>query len=219
MARLPLCLALVVALAACSDREEEQVVQEIIAGQDSIIRLQRDQLDSLQAMLAALNRARDVAADSALAQPDTTGVAPASGAWPDPSALAYAPYRNERYGYAVDVPTDLFRPAEAIGDGQGQAFVTDDGSATLLVVATEAGPDALRREYEAELERFDQEVTYRVLRPSWFVVSGYQGPFIFYQRTHQSADGGLRTFRLRHRAADKDYFGPITERLSYSFEG
>lgn len=148
---------------------------------------------------------------------DTT--AGAERAWPDPQALRYRHYQNEAYGYRLEYPDNLFDSDEPIGGDRGWSYRTEDGSAVLLVFATDGGTDALEREYEAELERFDQEVSYQVLRPNWFVVSGYEGPYVFYQRTHRSADGGLRTFRLRHLARDKDYFGPITERLSYSFEG
>lgn len=188
---------------------------------------------------AFLDSARTAAAEASLARSEGAYGGPPAGAgplpgegpapdatagserrgWPEPEALRYRRYQNEAYGYGFEYPDNLFDPDEPIGGNRGHAFQTADGSAILLVFATDGGPDALRREYEAEVERFDQEVSYRVLRPNWFVVSGHQGPHIFYQRTHRSADGGLRTFRLRHLARDKDFFGPITERLSHSFEG
>jgi hypothetical protein len=142
-----------------------------------------------------------------------------AGAQPSHDALAYDTYRNERFGFTIEYPYNLLRPDEGLGDGHGQSFASADGEATLIVYGSEGEEaNALREEYDAELARSDLRVTYQVLRPTWFVVSGYQGPYIFYQRTHRTADG-LRTFRLRHRAADKDYFDPIVTRLSRSFAG
>ena len=149
------------------------------------------------------------------------GVAAGEGrrAWPTPEALRYRHYRNMTHGYGFDYPDNLFQQGEAIGGDRGQAFETADGSATLLVYATEAdGADALRTHFESELDRPDQEVTYQRIKGDWFVVSGYDGPYIFYQRTFRAGDA-LRTFELRHLARDKDYFGPVTERLSHSFSG
>jgi hypothetical protein len=184
----------------------------------------------------ALDTARTVAADSALAAQEDAAFEDAgpgpdgdaaggdasegsSQGWPAQGALTYDTYRNERYGFTVDYPANLLRPDEPVGDGHGQAFASPDGSASLLVYGTERGTEAaLREDYETELARDDLRVTYQVIRSDWFVVSGYQGPYIFYQRTHRT-EGGLRTFRLRHHATDKDYFDPIVERLSHSFAG
>lgn len=232
----PAPLALLLALAACGndDPDEVTVLEETVSVQDSVIAAQQAELAELR---ATLDTARTVAADSALAHADDpalvadgAGDGPgigleadpgtgASGGWPAPDALAYDTYRNDRFGFSVDYPYDLLQPDEAVGDGHGQSFSSPDGSATLLVYGSGDGEAAaLREEYEAELARPDVRVSYRVIRPRWFVVSGYEGPYIFYQRTHQTADG-LRTFRLRHRAADKDYFDAVVERLSRSFAG
>lgn len=220
MIRVFFPLVLCLALAGCfnDDSEEVAVLEETLSTQDSIIAAQRAELDGLR---AAFDTARTVAADSALAYggEDALAVEDALRPWPAPDALAYDTYRNERLGYTLEYPSNLLQPEEVIGDGHGQTFSSPEGSATLLVYGTdEGGGDRLREEYEAELARTDLRVTYQVIRPTWFVVSGYQGPYIFYQRTHRSGDG-LRTFRLRHRASEKAYFDPIVERLSHSFAG
>jgi hypothetical protein len=207
MPRLPaLVLLLVLALggSGCAEGEQEiEALRAVVETQEGELARQRETIDSLQAL---------VRAKAPLAQPRD---------WPaDPEALTYAPYRNERFGYTVEYPDQLFRPDGMIGDGNGQAFVSDDRTATLLVYATEEAAEGsaatLRRQYENELVRADQRITYRRLQPDWFVVSGHEGDDIFYQRTERTS-GGLRTFRLRHHAADEDYFAPVTRRLSYAF--
>ncbi len=206
-----LILALLPAFSACGSDEPEPIVMlpEGGAGFSDDDRLAAD---------AALDTARNVAADSALSHSEPDTAVPERD-WPAPGALAYATYVNDRYGYLLDYPDNLFQRDEALGQEHGDSFATADGSARLLVYASEfGGAEGLRSQYESELARDDQTVTYRVLKPNWFVVSGYEGPYVFYRRTFRSGDG-LRTFRIRHLAKDKDYFKPITERLSFSFEG
>lgn len=166
---------------------------------------------------AALDTARTVAADSALARADTDAAMPERD-WPAPDDLFYLTYLNDQHGYFLDYPDNLFQRDTGLNEEHGQAFVTDDGTARLLVYASAGGEGALRRLYEQELERDDRRVTYHVLRSDWFVVSGYEGPYIYYRRTFRGGDG-LRTFQLRHLADDKAYFDAVVERLSYSFEG
>ncbi len=168
---------------------------------------------------AALDTARAVAADSAFAHlargPEPVKI---ERNWPDPERLVYVTYLNDRHGYTLDYPDNLFYASDGLDPEHGRAFKTNDETADLLVYASPGGEGTLEQQYESEVGSGDQRVTYHVLRPDWFVVSGYDGPFIFYRRTFRSGEG-LRTFRLRHLAEDQPYFDAITERLSYSFEG
>ncbi len=205
MSRLALALLAVSCLAACEDDGPKPVSFDLSE-------IERTAAD------AALDTARAVAADSALAYVAETPVSVPERAWPDPTELVYVAYLNDDYGYLIEYPDNLFRPDDGLDAEYGQSFSTDDGTAALLVYASPGGEGALERQYESELASPDQRVTYQVLRPDWFVVSGYEGPYIFYRRTFRSGDG-LRTFRLRHLAEDQAYFDAVTKRLSYSFEG
>ena len=44
-------------------------------------------------------------------------------------------YRNERFGFSLRYPGDLFQPEKASEAGDGQVFISRDGAARLLVGA------------------------------------------------------------------------------------
>ncbi len=207
MLRFALALSLTLALAACESEDGPAPVEFDLS------EIERRAAD------AALDTARAVAADSALARvPDPSEAALPERNWPDPGSLVYVSYLNDHHGFVLDYPDNLFHRDAGLDPRHGQAFSTDDGTADLLAYASPGGEEALRQQYESELAQPGQRVTYQVLRPDWFVVSGYEGPYIFYRRTFRRGDG-LRTFRLRHLAEDQPYFDAVTERLSHSFEG
>ena len=209
MSRLALFLVLTSSLAACGPDEPDELAP---------VTFDLSEVE-LSAIDAALDTARAVAADSALAYvargPEPVEI---ERNWPASDDLVYVAYLNDRHGYLLDYPDNLFQRDDGLDAEHGQSFSTNDGTAALLVYASPGGEGALERQYESELASADQRITYQVLRPNWFVVSGYEGPYIFYRRTLRSGDG-LRTFRLRHLAEDRAYFDAVTERLSHSFEG
>lgn len=156
--------------------------------------------------------------DAPAAQPQPGGV-PAPSGTPWPEKVTYETYRNDRLGYTIDYPANLMRPVEALGEGNGYRFATEDGTAVLAVYGVpDVKPDALKSLYEQELNSPDRRVTYKTLHDDWFVISGYAGDQIFYERTLQR-DGVLKTFLLLYDASKKAYFDPITEHISFSFEG
>ena len=51
------------------------------------------------------------------------------------SKKAWTDYRNERFGFSLRYPGDLFQPEKVSEAGDGQVFVSRDGAARLLVGA------------------------------------------------------------------------------------
>lgn len=144
---------------------------------------------------------------------------PAAGPVPLPEEVRYATYRNVRLGYTIDYPANVMLPVEMLGNGNGQRFSTTDGRAVLAVYGLEdAVASVVQDLYRAELNAPDRRVTYQTLHDDGFVISGYVGKNVFYERT-TLRDGVLKTFLLLYDAASKDYFEPITEHVSRSFEG
>lgn len=136
-----------------------------------------------------------------------------------PAQVVYETYRNEAFNYAIPYPANVFEAQADVGGNHGRSFATSDGSVSLVVYATENGStDLLKREYAQELKTPEQRATYNVLRRGWYVVSGYKGEKVFYQRTILDS-GLLKTFRIEYPAEEKPYFDPITEKLSFNFEG
>lgn len=136
-----------------------------------------------------------------------------------PDEVIYETYRNEAFDYAIPYPANIFEAQADIGHNHGRSFATSDGSVSLVVYATENGSsELLKREYDLELKTPEQHATYKVLRRGWFVISGYKGDKVFYQRTRLK-DGLLKTFRIEYPASEKPYFDPVTEQLSFNFRG
>jgi predicted metal-dependent RNase len=63
-----------------------------------------------------------------------------------------------------------------------------------------------------------REVTMKLLKKDWFVVSGYAGEKVFYQKT-MLKDGVFKTFIIEYDRAQKSFYDPVTARIARSFAG
>lgn len=143
----------------------------------------------------------------------------------DPTALAFAQYRNERYGVAVEYPKAPFSREEPIGRDEGRLFVTADGSAWFSAAGESndaAGFTAreLLRLSTAHYRETGARVVYTRLADRWYVVSGTQsGRRIFYEKGVLSPDGRLAgTLLIEYPLERKSFFDPIVARMSHSFQ-
>ena len=205
-------LLVILILAACGGETEQN---DRAASPDTSGRIVAAPPDSASPDTSARTAARDTAAT---ASSDTS-----DGAWlpadPRSEAMRYTRYRNDEYGYSIRYPAAVLEPTRTIGDGRGRAFETRDGAAAVIVYAVEnADRQRLEAEYEKALNNPNMRVTYNVLRDDWYVVSGYEGDDVFYERVLLE-DGMLKTFRTRYKSSQKDYYDPITAAISQSFEG
>lgn len=136
-----------------------------------------------------------------------------------PDEVVYETYRNDAFGYSIDYPANIFETQRAMGNDGGRFFATKDGRAEMSVYAVALSePKTARQQYQAHLNNPKQEITYQTVHDDWFVVSGYIEDEVFYERTIVR-EGVLKTFRIQYDAALRDFFYPITEAISFSFEG
>ena len=109
-------------------------------------------------------------------------------------AAGWQSYFNERFGYEISYPGELFEIADAGQNGDGVTLVSPDGRARLIVFG---GYNALGHDSDTmatELSRLDDidEVTYRRVAKGWIVLSGYRDspypadPRIFYERVEST---------------------------------
>lgn len=243
-----LCVVLLIApgLAGCIEKETdprkvEEAVEEAMQ-RDTTVRSLEARIDSLERSLAAVlaqegregeggtpesvdgERRPPQAEQPPREEPGRvrgSADAPATrGAETLPEQVRYETYRNERLGYSIDYPANVLEPVEALGSGNGYRFGGAGVRATLAVYGVEGvtDPQALRDLYREELEAPGRRVTYKTVHDDWFVISGYRGDRIFYERTLLRG-GVLKTFLLVYDADLQPYFEPITEHVSFSFEG
>jgi formylglycine-generating enzyme required for sulfatase activity len=116
----------------------------------------------------------------------------------------YAEYVNSRFGFSIRYPSKLLVPRGESGNGDGQGFISQDkqtklsayGSHTLL-------GGTLKDDFEKELQANpNSQITYRVLRNNWYVISGTDRGLIFYRKTVQVRDGYATfnfSFPIEHR--------------------
>jgi hypothetical protein len=136
----------------------------------------------------------------------------------------YSTYSNARFSYAISYPADLLIPQGEAANGDGQKFLSRDGRAEMIVYGSHNALDqSLRDLYNSQIGtgangQSTKTVTYKVLRANWFVVSGYEGERVFYQKTIL-AKGIFKTFRIEYEKPLADVFDKVTKRVAVSFKG
>ena len=136
-------------------------------------------------------------------------------------AQSWTEYRNERYGFSLSYPADLFvveRTAEA---GDGQVFVATDADARLLVgaLSNDSGyTPATYQDYIARHSYGQYQIGYRRLGKTWFVLSGEGGGKIFYEKVMFTCAGRLiNSFAMIYPSDQRHLFDPVVERIEDTF--
>jgi hypothetical protein len=134
-----------------------------------------------------------------------------------PTSDGWKTYINDRFGMSFDFPADVFAPQPPPENGDGRAFRSE--SATLQIVAfhniDDQTPGALKR----ELLGGDgyEDVTYSPTGQTWFVLSGFRGDRIFYEK-YLFSGGVVSVFGIEFPEDEKPYYAPIIERIEDSFD-
>ena len=128
----------------------------------------------------------------------------------------YRTYSNARYGFSIAYPAGLLIPQGEPDNGDGQKFLSKDGSASLLAFGSNRLDRSLRDEYQSAQE--NRNVTYKILRADMFVVSGTENGKIFYQKTLQRGDV-FKTFIIEYDESDRATYDAVTSRVARSFTG
>jgi hypothetical protein len=128
----------------------------------------------------------------------------------------YRTYANARYGFSIAYPVNVLVPQGESDNGDGQKFMSRDGSATLLAFGSQRLDRSLRDEFQSAQE--NRTVTYKVLKADMFVVSGHANGKIFYQKTLLRGDV-FKTFIIEYDEQERGTFDAITTRVARSFNG
>jgi hypothetical protein len=140
---------------------------------------------------------------------------------PPPEEIAYETYYNSRFNYAVKYPIDLLVPQGEAQNGDGQSFISEDNQIVMSVYGTHHSlQGSLDRWYREATRGSDRrEVTYKTRRDNWFVVSGYDDGFVFYQKVvEEREEGGVfKVLELRYRRSLQPQFDPVVAEIANSF--
>src|SRR6185295_14586832 len=130
-------------------------------------------------------------------------------------------YHNERFGFGLEYPANLFRIERTTEAGDGRVFAAREGEARLLVGALRNEDHLSAKSYQDFLARnsyADYKITYRPLGDDWLVLSGEADGKIFYEKAIFSCGGQLiSSFALLYPADKRDKFDPIVARVANSF--
>lgn len=140
------------------------------------------------------------------------------------AGTTYNTYANARFGYSIAYPVGVLYPQGEADNGDGQKFLSRDGRATMLVYGGhQLDTVSISDMYEAaskerSLSGASRTVTMKVLKKDWFVISGYAGERVFYQKT-MLRDGVIKTFIIEYDRSQRSLYDPITARVARSFVG
>lgn len=136
-----------------------------------------------------------------------------------PEEEAEPDYRPPQGG--VDGQDDLDGGAEDAGDENGLTLESADRRAKLVAYATwnseNFTPSEYRNIFINEFEGYDR-ITYGPRGQTWFVLSGYRGDDIYYQKVMFSCGGRvINALSITFPAKEKPFYEPIVERIEDNF--
>ena len=131
----------------------------------------------------------------------------------------YQTYTNVRFAYSVSYPANLLKPQGEAENGDGQAFRAADGRAEMRVWGGyNVNNDSLRAVYDQAVNEWGAGISYKVLKPGWFVVSALVNGKIHYRKTMLRKDV-LKTFEIEYDESQKATYDQVTARIAKSFVG
>ena len=136
-------------------------------------------------------------------------------------AANWVSYRNAPFGFTVKYPADIFAPEAAQSDEHVKQFRSRDGRAALRIFGTPNLAGRTLVQYRTALiqERYGKaSLHYAPQRNTWFVLSGFSGDDIFYERVTFACDRrSLHGWTLVFPASERLLYDPITEEMHRNY--
>lgn len=127
-------------------------------------------------------------------------------------------YSNARFGYSISYPSNLLKPQGEADNGDGQKF-SGDGAAMLVYGSNMLPHKTLPGEYAALIkERGAKNVSYKLLRGNYFVISGKSDDKVFYQKTFKNAQGQFITFSIEYDESKRKTYNAVVLPIVNSFK-
>jgi hypothetical protein len=131
-------------------------------------------------------------------------------------------YRNERFGFKLKYPSVIFIPEASPESGDGQTFNSVDGAARIVTYAAlndeKLSLAQYRRTLMTEYNGYDM-LDYQPQGKTWFVLSGFRGDRIFYEKIMFSCRNQVvNVLAISFPTAEKRFYEPIVEQLEDAFK-
>lgn len=128
---------------------------------------------------------------------------------------------NAKFEFTMCFPADLMTPQLESDDGDGRIFLAKDGT-ELRVWGTfntqNLTPEQALANQTKYIEKDGGNVSYKVARADWLVLSGTMGDRMFYQRASYDKVR-FASFRLTYPKAHVAKWKPIAAHLSTCLDG
>jgi len=128
-------------------------------------------------------------------------------------------YTDVRFQYAICYPEDLLVPQGESDNSDGQKFLANDSGQLIVFGSNNALNQPLKDNLATTASRLagaSGKVTDKLLEPDWFVVSGQNGPIIFYANVFYSR-GQFKSFELTYNDSAAAVYEPLIRRLARVF--
>lgn len=134
--------------------------------------------------------------------------------------FTYETYKNNR-GYQIDYPSFL-KISTSPENSDGTNFISPDGETELVVWSSYYAEtdDPITERYESDLIDEDLNITYKVKKSSWYIISGFTNAGkIFYKKVFKSEVGaGTVTMYLEYPENEKERYNSILPHIVKSFK-
>ncbi|MGL4397108.1 MAG: hypothetical protein ACRCS9_11260 [Hyphomicrobium sp.] len=129
---------------------------------------------------------------------------------------------NDRHGFAIAYPADVFEQKVAAKSDDGRVLVSKDGRAKLLVGAFDNSESHTLAEYRDFLltEQYaGATIDYAPVRKTWFVLSGVKAGETFYQRVSFTCGGKLiNSWAMLYPEAERRLYDKVLEAVARTFQ-
>lgn len=137
------------------------------------------------------------------------------------SRVTWTNYQNPRFGFTLSYPSSVFTPQPPPESGDGQTFLADGGRAKIVVYATlndeRFSPQDYRKTILKEFGGYEQ-MDYSPTGKTWFVLSGYRGDSIYYQKVMFSCGNGVITaLSVTFPKVEKPFYEGLIEVMENRF--
>lgn len=133
----------------------------------------------------------------------------------------WATLRNERHGFLIAYPSDVFQQAGESNTDEGRVLYSRDGKAQLLVGAfanEEATTLEDYRDYLMQENYAGAHIEYAPMRGKWFVLSGTIGDREFYERVSFTCGGKLiNSWAMIYPKAERRFYNRVVEAVARTY--
>jgi hypothetical protein len=131
---------------------------------------------------------------------------------------AWKTYRNQRFGFQLHYPKDLFKPGKPPQDGAGLDFVAKDGAEILAQASFNVDTGVTPQSYREEL-RGAGGVTRDEGEGNWFVlVRGEPGKVTYDKAIFTCGNQLLNEVLISYPADKSALYEPIAQQIGESFK-